>query len=212
MHRLADFAPGLANDVRREYHDVNDINMTNRESRKRPEAIMSEDPECPQRKKHRLPLDVYSAGGVPFFFTLSARQHGTPFTDAALARSVVEALLWRREHHSWTRYCYCLMPEHLHLLVQLPPREPAHIDAGARDLTTQSILEQIAAFQHYTSYRLWRSLGGVGPLWQKSSYDRVLRQDESVEQVAHYILNNPVRRGLVACWEDYPYARIVDPW
>jgi REP element-mobilizing transposase RayT len=29
-------------------------------------------------------------------------------------------LLWRREHHSWTLYCYCLMPEHLHLLVQLP--------------------------------------------------------------------------------------------
>jgi hypothetical protein len=34
----------------------------------------------------------------------------------------------------------------------------------------------------------------------------VLRREESVLAVAEYILNNPVRKGYVAQWQDWPYS------
>jgi len=40
----------------------------------------------------------------------------------------------------------------------------------------------------------------------------VIRQNDSIEAAVDYVLRNPVRKGLVAEWNDYPYARIVDTW
>ena len=44
-----------------------------------------------------------------------------------------------------------------------------------------------------------------GPLWQEGYYDRVLRKDEDLRTVARYLLNNPIRAGLVTKPIDYPY-------
>ena len=44
------------------------------------------------------------------------------------------------------------------------------------------------------------------PLWQRGFHERILRDDESSERVARYILENPVRAGLTAVWGEYPYA------
>lgn len=41
--------------------------------------------------------------------------------------------------------------------------------------------------------------------WQKDFYDHILRKDEDVKKHVMYILNNPVRRGIVENWKDYPY-------
>jgi hypothetical protein len=43
-------------------------------------------------------------------------------------------------------------------------------------------------------------------LWQRYGYEHVLRNDEATMSVARYILENPVRAGLVARVEDYPFA------
>jgi hypothetical protein len=43
-------------------------------------------------------------------------------------------------------------------------------------------------------------------VWQPGLYDRVLREDESTIIVAKYILENPVRKGLVKEPREYPYS------
>ena len=45
-----------------------------------------------------------------------------------------------------------------------------------------------------------------GKVWQVSFWDRFLREEESLEEVVLYVLNNPVRKGLVKEWRDYPYS------
>ena len=40
-------------------------------------------------------------------------------------------------------------------------------------------------------------------LWQTSYYDRILRREESIIDVARYIWENPVRSSLVSDWRDY---------
>ena len=43
-------------------------------------------------------------------------------------------------------------------------------------------------------------------LWQRRFFDHVLRSDESYAQKWNYVRENPVRAGLVAKAEDWPYA------
>jgi len=43
-------------------------------------------------------------------------------------------------------------------------------------------------------------------LWQPGYHDRILRDDESTEATARYILENPVRGGLARQIGEYPYA------
>ena len=43
------------------------------------------------------------------------------------------------------------------------------------------------------------------PLWQEGFFDHVLRPEEPEILVARYILENPVRAGLVRRVQDYPY-------
>ena len=45
-----------------------------------------------------------------------------------------------------------------------------------------------------------------GTFWPTSFWDYFLRGDERLEQVVEYVLNNPVRSGLVERWCDYQFS------
>jgi len=49
------------------------------------------------------------------------------------------------------------------------------------------------------------SCPGATP-WQRYGYDHVLRDEEKTLVVARYILQNPLRAGLVKRIEDYPFV------
>ena len=165
----------------------------------------------PDRKLHRLPAYVYSDYTRVFFFTLCARHLSRPFLDPDLASAVIDSLLWVRTNRKLFLPCYCLMPDHLHFVTRLETEEARLINAGARGTVAEGILDHIGTFKRYTT-RIWWQHGGQGKLWQRSSYDHAFRYGESVEASIGYVLANPVRKGLVENWEDYPYAKIVDQW
>jgi putative transposase len=85
---------------------------------------------------------------------------------------------------------YCFMPDHLHLLI-----EGVTADADLRRFVARA--KQCSGF-YYAQRTGCR-------LWQRYGYERVLRSDELTPVVARYILQNPVRAGLVARLEDYPF-------
>jgi hypothetical protein len=45
--------------------------------------------------------------------------------------------------------------------------------------------------------------------WQKDFYDHVIKEKANIKTQAHYILDNPVRKGIVGDWRDYPYSGSV---
>ena len=163
------------------------------------------------RKTHRLPLERYSATDCDFFFTICARHQGKVFLDDALARRIIDALLWRRDHHDWHLFCYCLMPDHLHFILRLLVEDARILNGGIHGPRTVGVLDQVGWFKSYTTTQCWWNLGGSGELWQTSSYDRVIRYTDSVDDAVAYVLNNPVRKGIVEEWSQYPYAAIIDP-
>jgi REP element-mobilizing transposase RayT len=167
--------------------------------------------DLPQRRLHRLPLAIYSKTEFEFFFTVCARHQGAPFLNAALAKEVIDSLLWTRNQYHWLLYCYCLMPDHLHFVCRLTEEQTRIINAGARGVQVESVLDHLARFKSFTTNKSWK-LGFTGPLWQKSCFDRVFDLAKPVEEVIEYSLENPVRKQLVVDWRDWPYSRIVDPW
>ncbi len=83
------------------------------------------------------------------------------------------------------------MPDHLHLLV-----EGTSDDSDGKRF--------IRAFKQYSGY--YYSQKCHGTLWQRYGFEHVLRDDETTVAVVKYILGNPVRAGLAATIEGYPFV------
>jgi REP element-mobilizing transposase RayT len=88
-------------------------------------------------------------------------------------------------------YAYCVMPDHVHLVIEPSP------DC---DLVTF-----VGQFKNLAQRAAW-ALGVEGAFWQKGFFDHFLRREEQLERVVAYVVENPVRRGLVETWQDYPFA------
>jgi hypothetical protein len=42
-------------------------------------------------------------------------------------------------------------------------------------------------------------------LWQRYCFEHVVRDDERLDRIVRYVLDNPIRAGLVRSVQDYPY-------
>ena len=82
------------------------------------------------------------------------------------------------------------MPDHLHLIM-----------TGTDDEV--DLLKAIGGFKQKTGF--WLSKNKRDVQWQKDFFDHIIRKEEGLVNVAKYILNNPVRKGLVENWQDYPF-------
>ena len=116
--------------------------------------------------------------------------HRLPLLEAAGARETVEAVLEaRRARHQARVYAYVLMPEHIHLLINEPPR---------------ILLAQfLKAVKQMTSRKL---RGEREKFWQDRYYDGNVRGEKERSEVIRYIHRNPVKRKLVEKPEDWPWS------
>ena len=51
-------------------------------------------------------------------------------------------------------------------------------------------------------------LGRSGEFWTHESYDHFIRDEREFANVIAYILNNPVKAGLVAEWTDWKFSYV----
>jgi putative transposase len=54
-------------------------------------------------------------------------------------------------------------------------------------------------------------VGRQGKLWQPRYFDHIVRAEEDLRAIAEYILNNPVRKGLVERAENWPWSGHMNP-
>jgi len=95
--------------------------------------------------------------------------------------------LWKLEV-----WAYCLMPNHVHVLGV--PRKPESLAKGMG--STNLIYTQ------YINRRYARS----GRLWQNRFFSNIIEKESYLWAAVRYIERNPVRAGLVASPEDYPWS------
>ena len=89
------------------------------------------------------------------------------------------------------------MPDHMHMFLVLEDN-------------VMHLPDWIKSLKNSISKPL-RMNGEQSPHWQKGFFDHVLRGGDSYSKKWDYVRNNPVRAGLVARHEDWPYAGEIHP-
>ena len=143
------------------------------------------------RRRIRLAPEEYARTSAVCFITIAVQNRQPVFGKSNVAAAAVEVLQNHAAATGVRVYGYCVMPEHIHLV--LSPSAACAITAFVRQ------------YKNLTQRAAW-SLGVKGAFWQKRFWDHFLRADEQLERVVEYVLNNPVRRGLVDHWRDYAYS------
>ena len=92
--------------------------------------------------------------------------------------------------------CAVIMPEHVHM-VMAPMRDAAG--------QTYGMSEVLKGIKGASARSVNAALGRTGPVWQPESFDHALRRHEKVVEKVDYICQNPVRRGLAASPDEYPW-------
>jgi len=141
-------------------------------------------------KRIRLDENLYRISGQPCSVTFGTQGHKPVFTNKEFANSSIKFLINYSTKHSIPLYICCIMPDHIHVLLE-----------ATKDKNIIEIIREIKSLLTKTS---WEH-GFHGSIFQKSFYDHFLRADEDILVVVLYILNNPVRAGIVDAWKNYPY-------
>jgi len=151
----------------------------------------------PSRKPTRLKTVDYASANEVFFLTLSTRRRQRVFAQEEFNAKVIDTITSERHRLGHAVYVYCLMPDHIHLL-------SSPLESGI------SVSQFVGGLSSRITRLSWKQ-GLSGTVMQRSFYDHVVRQDEDLMTVAQYILNNPVRKGMVEDWQAYPYCGLLDP-
>ena len=104
---------------------------------------------------------------------------------------VLSQILRAADEQGFLIVAYCFMPDHLHLLIE-------------GETESSDCLRFIARAKQYAGFYYAKTFSDR--LWQRYAFEHVLRDDEITKVVARYILENPVRAGLVRSVEEYPYV------
>lgn len=88
-------------------------------------------------------------------------------------------------------YCFTIMPNHVHILFKL------------HDSILSKVLQDI---KKYTAREANKILLRNGQFWHQESYDHVVRNDAELRRIFNYILQNPVKAGLVQNWGDWQWT------
>ena len=83
------------------------------------------------------------------------------------------------------------MPDHVHLIVE------------AKEETSD--LKRFVARAKQLSGYVYSQTHQRRRLWQRYGFEHVLRDDESTQRSVRYVLENPVRAGLVRDPREYPF-------
>ncbi len=120
-----------------------------------------------------------------YFITVCATPRGqNHFCHAPIGQSVLDSIAYRHGKGIWTCDLALLMPDHIHMILSFPD--------------IPSFSRVVGEWKHWLSHMHRIS-------WQENFFDHRIR-NETDRHKGEYILENPVRAGLVAKAEDWPWV------
>jgi alanyl-tRNA synthetase/REP element-mobilizing transposase RayT len=135
------------------------------------------------------------------FSTYERRQLAAPERDVAL-----KSVLYAHEHRQCQLYAACVMPDHVHLLLE-PQIKEQDKDGQPVFWALSEILQGIKSASAHNINRL---SGQKGHVWETESLDRMMRGQSDLEEKFHYICRNPWQAGIAQATENYPWLWTPD--
>lgn len=104
---------------------------------------------------------------------------------------------------------YSIMPNHVHIIIdtskqttKLAPNEPVTEDNYVQVFPMMSMLK------NSTGAMANERLNLNNYFWQRDNYDHYIRSEQELQNVISYVLQNPVKAGLVESWEQWKFNYI----
>ncbi len=98
-------------------------------------------------------------------------------------------------HFQGERYAlsaWCVMPNHVHAVVT---------PFSNRDLS-----EILHSWKSFSAHEINKQVGGTGKVWQKESFDHLVRDEMGFQQFVVYTEENPVAAGLCRSPQEWPFS------
>ncbi|MBK8549590.1 MAG: transposase [Ignavibacteria bacterium] len=121
---------------------------------------------------------------------LDSEKYGEKYLSNDKIAGVVKHCLHYPDNKDYNLICYSIMSNHVHIMFKLIK--------GNKGLS--KIMQSIKRISATRSNKI---LGRTGTFWQDESFDRLIRNEKEFLAVLRYVLNNPVKAGLVAHWQDW---------
>lgn len=145
-----------------------------------------------------------------------------PFGNCALRKpeiaEIVANQLLKHDNDAYELIAYCIMPNHVHILINTEIQVTDYVEVNGRKMpflvdeipvNFKELHEMMRLIKGASAYYANQILGTTGtPFWQKDSYDHYIRNEKEWTNIFWYILNNPVKAGLVTNWEDWKYTYV----
>lgn len=97
------------------------------------------------------------------------------------------------DENQYKLICYCIMPNHVHLIFKLIPNN-------------KGIAKIMQSIKRTSANESNKVLGREGIFWQGESFDRLIRDDTELYFTINYVIENPVKAGLIDNWEKWRYT------
>jgi REP element-mobilizing transposase RayT len=89
--------------------------------------------------------------------------------------------------------CYCIMPNHVHLIFELLQQN-------------KGVSKIMQSIKRVSAKEANKILGREGIFWQSESFDRLIREEKELYDKVKYVLLNPVDAGLCENWQEWKYT------
>lgn len=124
-----------------------------------------------------------------YLITVATRSRYSYFESLLPARYLVRELMECAEAGYAFTLAHVVMPDHFHWLMQLGERESlSAVVQRVKSCTTRKV-----------------RAAGYACEWQQSFHDHAVRKEEDLENLARYVVANPIRAGLVNSVSVYPH-------
>lgn len=128
---------------------------------------------------------------------------GPHFLRDKRIRLIVEDQLKKLDGELYDLIAYSVMSNHVHIIIDTS----IQIDKLSQSESTSENYVQLDQIMKRikgpTAVYCNRELNRSGQFWARESWDTYIRSERMFNNVISYILNNPVKAGLVRTWEEY---------
>lgn len=101
------------------------------------------------------------------------------------------------------------MSNHVHLLIDLRRFNivpETDISGKTRNYPLTDTLRLLKGSKGSTSGQCNKRLGRNGQFWHHENYDHYVRNEGELQRIGQYMLNNPVKAGLVEDWRQWQFG------
>jgi RecG-like helicase/REP element-mobilizing transposase RayT len=116
------------------------------------------------------------------------------------ARDIVLEAILRWKDRRYELYAACVMPDHVHLLI-----EPM-IERDGGNPVFFSLSKILHSIKSFTATRINKIEKTNEPVWERESFDRMIRTESDLHEKFHYITRNPWDAGVAKPDRDHQWV------